>query len=74
MDQIPAKDCFNIAKKDGVMQYIAFLGKMKAHAEELRSRFESVRELVVEKLSTPEGRQSLQWTFHAQIKQYGLVL
>ena len=54
------------------MQYIGFLGKMKERGEELRSRFESVRESVVEKLSTAEGRQSLRWTLHAQVKQYSL--
>ncbi|KAM5540012.1 hypothetical protein V8D89_006152 [Ganoderma adspersum] len=72
VDQLPAKYHFDIANKNGIMRYIGFLGKMKEHGEELRSRFESVRESVVEKLSTAEGRQSLRWTLHAQVKQYNL--
>ncbi len=70
VDQIPAKYQLNISDTEGIRRYIAFLAKMKAHAEDLRSRFESVRDSIVEKLSTDEGRQSLQWTFLAQLKQY----
>ncbi len=72
VDQIPAKHQFDIATKNGIMRYMVFLGKMKEHAEELRRRFESVRKSIVKKLSTTEGLQSLQWTIHAQIKQYDL--
>ena len=72
MDQLPETYHFNIADKDGIMRYIRFLGKMKEHAENLRSQFENVRKSVVEKLSTTEGQQSIQWTLHAQVKQYQL--
>lgn len=72
IDRVSVKYRFDLSTNEGIVRYAAFLGAMKGHAEELRSRFESVRESIVERLSTDKGRESLRWTFHAQIMQYPL--
>ncbi|KAM5530543.1 hypothetical protein V8D89_015778 [Ganoderma adspersum] len=70
LDQVPDAFRFDISNEEGVRRYRAILTAVKGHAEELRSRFESLRESIVEKLSTSQGRESLQWTLRAQIKQH----
>ena len=70
VDQIPAKHQLDILNTEGILRYIAFLDRIRGHAEDLRSRFESVQDSIVKKLSTNDGRQSLQWTLRAQVKQY----
>ena len=72
MDQIPDGFRFDISNEEGARRYRAILTAVKAHAEELRARFESARESVVEKLSTSQGQESLQWTLRSQIKQHSL--
>nr|VWO98531.1 14-alpha sterol demethylase Cyp51A (EC [Ganoderma boninense] len=74
VDQVPGKYHFDIRERDGIIRYIAFLVQMKDHAEELRLRFESVRESIVTKLSTSEGQESLRWTLDAQVKTYSVEL
>ena len=72
MDQIPDGFRFDISNEEGAGRYRAILTAVKVHAEELSARFESARESVVEKLSTSQGRESLQWTLRSQIKQHSL--
>ena len=48
------------------------LDGLRKHAEELKARFDSVREQLVERMLTEDGRASLRWTLRSQLDEYDL--
>ena len=63
---------FDLSKKEEVFRFVRFLSKIEEHAKELEQRFEGVRATLLQRIRTPEGRASLQWTAEAQLMEYGL--
>ena len=51
---------------------LTFLNGLCQHAEELKARFDSVREQLVERMRTEDGRASLRWTLRSQLDEYDL--
>ncbi|KAI0695690.1 hypothetical protein C8T65DRAFT_814840 [Cerioporus squamosus] len=56
------------ACEDGMVRFVHFLWGLRQHAEELKARFDSIREELVERMCTEEGRASLRWTLRWQRK------
>ena len=58
--------------EDGMIRFVHFLKGLGKHAEELKARFDSVREQLVERICTEHGRASLRWTLRSQLDEYDL--
>ena len=51
---------------------LTFLNGLCQHAEELKARFDSVREQLVERMRTEDERASLRWTLRSPLDEYDL--
>ena len=58
--------------EDGMIRFVNFLNGLRQHAEELKERFDSVREQLVDRMRTEDGRASLRWTLRSQLDEYAL--
>ena len=63
---------FDLSTKEGVIRFIGFLAGLQRHASELKARFESVRDDLLTRMRTEEGRAALRWTLRSQIEDYNL--
>ncbi|TFK94547.1 hypothetical protein K466DRAFT_535899 [Polyporus arcularius HHB13444] len=55
--------------ENGMVRFVGFLTGLRQHAEELKARFDSVREELVERMRTEAGRASLRWTLRCQLEE-----
>ena len=54
------------------MRFVDFLWGLRQHAEELKARFNGIREQLVERMRTEDGRASLRWTLRSQLDEYNM--
>ena len=52
-----------------MIRFVNFLKGLRKHAEELKARFDSVREQLVDRMLTEDGRASLRWTLRSQLDE-----
>ncbi len=52
-----------------MVRFVGFLTGLRQHAEELKARFDSVREELVERMRTEAGRVSLRRTLRCQLEE-----
>ena len=53
-----------------MIRFVNFLKDLGKHAGELKARFDSVHEQLVERMRTADGRASLRWTLRSQLDEY----
>ena len=63
---------FDLSTKEGAIRFIGFLSGLQRHASELKARFESVRDELLTRMRTEDGRAALRWTLRSQIDEYNL--
>lgn len=62
----------DLSTKEGVIRFVGFLYGVQKLASDLKARFDSVREGLLMRMRTVEGRAALRWSLHSQIKEYNL--
>ncbi|OBZ66379.1 hypothetical protein A0H81_13637 [Grifola frondosa] len=65
---------FDIATIPGAMRFITFLLRLQSHADELKRRFDEIKEDFLKLLESSEGRAKMKWTMEAQVKEYDIKL
>ena len=55
-----------------MIRFVNFLKGLHKHAAELKARFDSVREQLVERMRAEDERASLRWTLRSQLDEYDL--
>ena len=55
-------------------RFVDFLWGLRQHAEELKARFNGIREQLIERMRTEDGRASLRWTLRSQLDEYNMWL
>ncbi|RDX44670.1 hypothetical protein OH76DRAFT_1408908 [Lentinus brumalis] len=72
VDSDIVKNRFDLSKDGEVIRYVGFLSKIEAHAQELVRRFDDIRPTLMQRICTPEGRASLQWSMDSQLMEYDI--
>ncbi|EIW52825.1 uncharacterized protein TRAVEDRAFT_53264 [Trametes versicolor FP-101664 SS1] len=67
VDRNTARRRFDLTEKHGVLRYLAFLARMREHAQELHRRFEEAKLSFFQRMQTPEGLASVRWTARSQM-------
>ena len=55
-----------------MIRFVKFIKGLRKQAEELKERFDSVREQIVDRMLKEDGRASLRWTLPSQLDEYDL--
>ena len=55
-----------------MVRFVDFLWGLRQHAKELKARFDDIREQLVERMRTEDGRASLRWTLRSQLDEYNM--